>query len=175
MRLRLTVNGAPREVDVAPETPLLWVLRDELRLTGTKYGCGIGACGACTVHVEGRLARACSLPASAAAGKRVTTVEGLAASAGGALHPLQRAWLEEDVSQCGYCQAGQLMAAAALLAEHPRPTDAQIDAAMSGNVCRCGTYQRIRRAIHRAAALAASTPAPAATTPAAGEAGRDDA
>ena len=171
MRLRLTVNGAPREVDVAPETPLLWVLRDELRLTGTKYGCGIGACGACTVHVEGRLARACSLPASAAAGKRVTTVEGLAASAGGALHPLQRAWLEEDVSQCGYCQAGQLMAAAALLAEHPRPTDAQIDAAMSGNVCRCGTYQRIRRAIHRAAALAASTPAPAATTPAPGGGG----
>ena len=165
------LNGREVSVKTPDDAPLLWAIRDEIGLTGTKFGCGIGACGACTVHVEGRLARACSLPASAAAGKRVTTVEGLAASAGGALHPLQRAWLEEDVSQCGYCQAGQLMAAAALLAEHPRPTDAQIDAAMSGNVCRCGTYQRIRRAIHRAAALAASTPAPAATTPAPGGGG----
>ena len=149
MSIRLVVNGVSHAVDVAPDTPLLWVLRDELRLTGTKYGCGIGACGACTVHVDGRAVRACGLPASAAAEKRVATIEALGA---GGMHALQRAWLDEDVAQCGYCQPGQLMAAAALLAAHPRPTDAQIDEGMRGNLCRCGTYQRIRRAIHRAAA-----------------------
>jgi isoquinoline 1-oxidoreductase subunit alpha len=158
MTLRLLVNGTPRDVDAAADTPLLWVLRDALRLTGTKYGCGIGACGACTVHVDGRATRACATPAATVVGKRVTTIEGLGARA---RHPLQRAWLAEDVAQCGYCQPGQLMAAAALLAEHPRPTDAQIDAAMSGNLCRCGTYQRIRRAIHRASALASASTAPA--------------
>jgi isoquinoline 1-oxidoreductase alpha subunit len=147
--IRLVVNGVAHAVDVAPDTPLLWVLRDELRLTGTKYGCGIGACGACTVHVDGRAVRSCGVPASAAAEKRVATIEALGA---GGVSALQRAWLDEDVAQCGYCQPGQLMAAAALLAAHPRPTDAQIDEAMRGNVCRCGTYQRIRRAIHRAAA-----------------------
>jgi isoquinoline 1-oxidoreductase subunit alpha len=155
MLLQFIVNGAPRDVDVAPDTPLLWVLRDELGLTGTKYGCGVGACGACTIHLDDKPGRACSMPAAAAAGKRITTIEGLGATG---LHRVQRAWLAEDVAQCGYCQAGQLMAAAALLAAHPAPTDAEIDAAMEGNLCRCGSYQRIRRAIHLAATLPASVP-----------------
>ena len=153
MSITLTVNGARRVLDVDPATPLLWVLRDDLGLTGAKYGCGIGACGACTIHVDGNATRACSLPASAAVGKRLTTIEGLA---GGGAHPVQQAWVEEDVAQCGYCQPGQIMTACALLAANPRPTDSQIDGAMSGNLCRCGTYQRIRKAIHRAAELQAA-------------------
>jgi isoquinoline 1-oxidoreductase alpha subunit len=148
MTFRLTVNGRAHEVDVASDTPLLWVLRDELHLNGTKYGCGIGQCGACTVHLAGAATRSCTLPVSGAVGKRVTTIEGLSAAHATSL---QRAWLEEDVAQCGYCQSGQLMAASALLARRPAPTDDEIDSAMSGNICRCGTYQRIRAAIHRAA------------------------
>ncbi len=144
----LIVNGAARSVDVTPDTPLLWVLRDTLSLTGAKYGCGQGYCGACTVHLEGEAVRACLTPASAAAGKRVTTIEGLSPAR---RHPLQVAWIAEEVPQCGYCQPGQIMAAAALLAKNPKPTDDAIDEAMAGNLCRCGTYARIRRAIHRAA------------------------
>lgn len=144
----LRVNGQEATVDVSPDTPLLWVLRDTLGLTGTKFGCGIGACGACTVLLDGKATRSCSLRVSEAAGKEVTTIEGLSPNGD---HPLQQAWLDESVSQCGYCQPGQIMTAAALLAETPHPTDEEIDAAMSGNLCRCGTYQRIRRAIHRAA------------------------
>jgi aerobic-type carbon monoxide dehydrogenase small subunit (CoxS/CutS family) len=144
-----TVNGTGQTVDVPPEMPLLWVLRDQLGMTGTKYGCGIAQCGACTVHLEGAAVRSCSVPVSAAAGKRITTIEGLAPDAQG--RALQRAWVELDVPQCGYCQSGQLMSAAALLARNPSPSDAEIDAAMDGNICRCGTYQRIRAAIHRAA------------------------
>lgn len=150
MNVTLTVNGTRRTVDVDADTPLLWVLRDDLGLTGTKYGCGIGACGACTVHVDGNATRSCSLPASAAAGKRITTIEGLNPTG---VHAVQRAWIEEDVAQCGYCQTGQIMTAAALLAANRNPTDAQIDSAMSGNICRCGTYQRIRKAAHRASEL----------------------
>jgi isoquinoline 1-oxidoreductase alpha subunit len=146
--ISFTVNGEKREVDASPETPLLWVLRDNLALTGTKYGCGISQCGACTVHLDGMPVRACVTPVSAAAGKQVTTIEGLASPLG---RRLQEAWIAEQVPQCGYCQSGQLMAAAALLAKTPAPTDTEIDAAMSGVLCRCGTYQRIRRAIHRAA------------------------
>jgi aerobic-type carbon monoxide dehydrogenase small subunit (CoxS/CutS family) len=157
MAIRLIVNGAPREIDAPPDTPVLWVLRDELHLTGTKFGCGIGSCGACTVHLDGQAIRSCSVALSAVAGKHVTTIEGLSPRGE---HPLQRAWVEEDVAQCGYCQPGQIMSAAALLGEHPRPTDAQIDAAMQGNLCRCGTYQRIRRAIHRAAGSAAAPTTP---------------
>ena len=145
---RLLVNGNACEISVDSDTPLLWVLRDTLGLTGTKFGCGIGACGACTIHVDGVATRSCTLPISAALDKSITTIEGLARSGGGRL---QEAWLLEDVAQCGYCQAGQLMSAAQLLAQNPNPTDAQIDAAMAGNICRCGTYQRIRRAVHRAA------------------------
>ena len=148
MAISLNVNGKERSVDVGPETPLLWVLRDTLELTGTKFGCGMGLCGACTVHLDGVAARSCSIPVSAAVGKRITTIEGLSADRS---HVLQKAWMEEDVPQCGYCQSGQIMAAAALLAKKAKPTDADIDSAMSGNLCRCGTYQRIRRAIHRAA------------------------
>jgi aerobic-type carbon monoxide dehydrogenase small subunit (CoxS/CutS family) len=144
----LTINGEPRRVEADAETPLLWVLRDSLGLTGTKFGCGLGVCGACTVHLDGEAARACMTPASAVGAKRVVTIEGLSRDGS---HPVQRAWIEEDVAQCGYCQPGQIMQAAALLARKPRPTDADIDAAMRENVCRCGTYQRIRRAIHRAA------------------------
>jgi aerobic-type carbon monoxide dehydrogenase small subunit (CoxS/CutS family) len=147
----LRVNDKERTVDVASNTPLLWVLRDTLGLTGTKYSCGLGLCGACMVHVDGRPSFSCQIPISSAEGADVTTIEGL--SLDGA-HPLQRAWAEEDVPQCGYCQAGQLMAAAALLSVVPEPGDAQIDAAMSGNLCRCGTYQRIRRAVRRAALMA---------------------
>ena len=150
MATNLTVNGRAAAVDATPDTPLLWVLRDVLKLHGTKYGCGIGQCGACTVHLNGEPTRACLTPLSAAANARVTTIEGL--SPDGA-HPLQQAWLELDVPQCGYCQAGQIMSAAALLAKHPSPTDQDIDEAMNGNLCRCGTYLRIRQAIHRAAGV----------------------
>jgi isoquinoline 1-oxidoreductase alpha subunit len=146
----LIVNGKPEQVDVEADTPLLWALRDVLRLTGTKYGCGIAQCGACTVHVDGQAVRSCVTPTSAVAGRRVTTIEGLAAE--GRLHPVQQAWIAEEVPQCGYCQCGQIMSAAALLARKASPTDADIDAAMAGNICRCGTYQRIRTAIRRAAA-----------------------
>ena len=146
--IELTVNGKPHPVDVAPDTPLLWVLRDTLALTGTKYGCGMAQCGACTVHLDGQAIRSCSTPVSAAAGKKVTTIEGLSADGS---HPLQQAWVAEQVPQCGYCQSGQIMQAAALLGQTPKPSDADIDAAMAGNICRCGTYQRIRAAIHRAA------------------------
>jgi aerobic-type carbon monoxide dehydrogenase small subunit (CoxS/CutS family) len=149
--IALTVNGTSRQLDVAPEMPLLWALRESLELTGTKYGCGIALCGACTVHVDGVPARACVTPVSAVAGKHVTTIEGLSAKTD---HPVQRAWMELDVPQCGFCQSGQLMSAAALLAQNKTPTDQDIDQAMAGNICRCGTYQRIRAAIHRAAALA---------------------
>jgi isoquinoline 1-oxidoreductase subunit alpha len=145
--IRFTLNGKPASVDVAPDTPLLWVLRDTLGLTGTKFGCGIAQCGACTVHLEGVATRTCVLPVAAVAGKRVTTIEGLSPNRA---HPVQKAWIAEDVPQCGYCQSGQIMAAAALLAKTPHPSDAEIDAAMT-NICRCGTYQRIRAAIHRAA------------------------
>ena len=144
----LTVNGKRETVDVAPDTPLLWVLRDSLGLTGTKYGCGIGQCSACAVHVDGEPTRACRVNINAAANKRVTTIEGLSP---GRMNSLQQAWIAEQVPQCGYCQSGQIMAAAALLATKPKPTDADIDAAMSSHICRCGTYERIRRAIHRAA------------------------
>ena len=142
------VNGKPRTVDVDPETPLLWVLRDNLTLTGTKFGCGIGQCGACTVHLDGNPTRSCSIAVSDVAGKSVTTIEGLSPDRTSAL---QQAWIAEQVPQCGYCQSGQIMAAAALLAKNPKPSDAAIDRALSGNICRCGTYLRIRRAIHRAA------------------------
>ncbi len=147
MAIKLYVNGAELVVDEAADTPLLWVLRDALGLTGSKFGCGRGLCGACTVHLDGRAVRACSIPLSAAAGRRVTTIEGLSPDAS---HPLQLAWIAENVPQCGYCQSGQIMSAAALLADKPTPSDADIDAAMSGNLCRCGSYLRIRRAIHRA-------------------------
>lgn len=147
-RLSFTLNGTRRDVDVPGETPLLWVLRDVLGLTGTKYGCGIGQCGACTVHVDGVAQRSCLLPISTVADKSVTTIEGLAA---GELHPLQRAWIAEGVPQCGYCQSGQIMSAAALLAKVSAPSEQEVDEAMRGNLCRCGTYQRIRRAIQRAA------------------------
>ena len=148
MRFDVNVNGRRQSIDVAPDTPLLWVLRDDLQLTGTKFGCGVAQCGACTVHVDGKPTRACVTPISSVATAAITTIEGL--SPDGA-HPVQRAWVAEDVPQCGYCQSGQIMAAAALLANTPSPTDAQIDTAMRGNLCRCGTYVRIRAAIHRAA------------------------
>lgn len=144
----LTVNGQAHTVDVSPDTPLLWVLRDTLGLTGTKYGCGIGQCSACAVHIDGEATRSCRTTINAANGKHVTTIEGLSPGRVGAL---QAAWIAEEVPQCGYCQSGQLMAAAALLAKSPKPTDADIDAAMNGHICRCGTYTRIRKAIHRAA------------------------
>ena len=143
----LSVNGSARTVDVAPDTPLLWVLRDALNMRGTKFGCGRGFCGACTVHLDGVATRSCLTPIASAAGRAVTTIEGLGTST---LHPLQQAWIDEDVPQCGYCQAGQLMAAAALLAKTPHPSDGEIVAAMSGNLCRCATYVRIRRAVRRA-------------------------
>ena len=153
----ITVNGQIKEVDAAPDTPLLWVLRDHLAMTGTKFGCGMALCGACTVHIDGIAMRSCILPLRALEGNTVTTIEGLSQ---GRSHPLQRAWIELDVPQCGYCQSGQIMSAAALLKNNPAPSDADIDAAMAGNICRCGTYSRIRKAIHRAAALL--TPEPAA-------------
>jgi isoquinoline 1-oxidoreductase alpha subunit len=150
MMATLTVNGRTVTVQAEPDTPLLWVLREDLGLTGTKFGCGMALCGACTVHLDGTPIRSCSTPLSAARGKRITTIEGLPKA--GRLHPVQEAWIAEDVPQCGYCQSGQIMSAVALLATRKIPTDADIDQAMSGNICRCGTYQRIRSAIKRAAA-----------------------
>ena len=150
--IAFSVNGKQANLDVDPSTPLLWVIRDHLGLTGTKYGCGMAQCGACTVHIDGEAVRSCVAPVSRAAGKSVTTIEGLSSDLS---HPLQRAWMEEDVPQCGYCQSGQLMSAAVLLREKPQPTDEDIDQAMTGNICRCGTYPRIRRAIHRAAGMVA--------------------
>jgi len=153
MSIELTVNGKRQSVEAEPQMPLLWVLRDILGLTGTKFGCGMALCGACTVHVNGQPTRSCSLPVSMAAGKNITTIEGLSADSS---HPIQRAWIDVDVPQCGYCQSGQIMSAAALLAKKSNPTDAEIDEAMRGNICRCGTYQEIREAIHRAAKLRAA-------------------
>ena len=145
---RLIINGQTREADVDPDTPLLWVLRDNLGLTGTKFGCGIARCGACTVHIDGVATRSCSVPVSAAEGTQITTIEGLPAN--GTLHPVQRAWIAHDVPQCGYCQSGMIMAVAALLKEKAKPTDAEIDEAIT-NICRCGTFQQVREAIHMAA------------------------
>ena len=153
MKVTFTVNGTSRTVDVPADMPLLWILRDTLDLKGTKYGCGVSLCGACTVHVNGTATRSCQVPASAVQGRRVTTIEGLSPDGN---HPLQRAWQELDVPQCGYCQAGQIMQAADLLARNPKPTDADIDSEMYGNLCRCTTYLRIREGIHRAAAIAAN-------------------
>ena len=150
METTLTVNGKQLTVEADPRTPLLWVLRDHLDLTGTKYGCGIGQCGACTVILDGNAVRSCQVLLSRAAGKKVTTIEGLSSDRS---HPVQQAWIQEQVPQCGYCQSGQIMAAAVLLASNPNPNDADIDDALSGNICRCGTYHRIRRAVHRAAEL----------------------
>jgi isoquinoline 1-oxidoreductase alpha subunit len=149
--MQVTVNGVKREVDAPPDMPLLWVLRDVFGLTGTKFGCGMAQCGACTVHVNGEPLRSCVMPLSSVAGKSITTIEGLSSDGS---HPVQRAWAELDVVQCGYCQSGQIMSAAALIAAKPKPTDADIDAALTGNICRCGTYQRVRAAVHRAADLA---------------------
>ena len=148
----LKVNGKRYEVEVPPDMPLLWVIRETLGLTGTKYGCGMSLCGACTVHVNGQAVRSCVTPISSVVGKDIITIEGLSADGN---HPVQRAWIAEDVPQCGFCHSGQIMSAAALLAENPKPSDTDIDDAMSGNICRCGTYQRIRRAIHRAAKMMA--------------------
>ncbi len=166
MKVTFRVNGKPATVDVAADTPLLWVLRDVLDLKGTKFGCGMAQCGACTVHFNGEATRSCIIPVSRVQGAEITTVEGLSPEG---THALQRAWEELDVPQCGYCQAGQLMSAAALLSKNPKPTDADIDAAMNGNLCRCATYLRIRQAIHRAAEMAA---APAVPPP--GRNGRQD-
>ncbi len=151
MATTLDINGKTLTVTAAPDTPLLWVLRDDLNMTGTKYGCGIAQCGACTVHLNGQPTRSCQTPISALTGVKITTIEGL-----GGTHPVQAAWVKHDVPQCGYCQSGQIMSAVALLAEKPKPTDADIDAAMSGNICRCGTYQRIRAAIKDASGVAAA-------------------
>jgi isoquinoline 1-oxidoreductase subunit alpha len=148
MAITFTLNGEAQTVDVSPDMPLLWVLRDTLNMTGTKFGCGMALCGACTVHINGEATRSCITPISSVSGKKITTIEGLSADGS---HPVQKAWIAEDVPQCGYCQSGQIMSAVALLAKKPKPTDADIDDAMSGNICRCGTYQRIRKAIHRAA------------------------
>ena len=150
MAISFTLNGKPQTVDVSPDMPLLWVLRDTLNMTGTTFGCGMALCGACTVHVNGEATRSCITQVSSVAGKKITTIEGLSVDGS---HPVQQAWMEEDVPQCGYCQSGQIMSAVALLAKKANPTDADIDDAMSGNICRCGTYQRIRKAIHKAAAL----------------------
>ena len=152
MAIALTVNGKPASIDVEPDTPLLWALREQLGLTGTKFGCGIAACGACSVHIDGQIARSCSVAVSDVAGKAVTTIEGLGGE--GKLHPLQQAWIDLQVPQCGYCQSGQIMAAAALLKSAPAPSDAQIDETMT-NICRCGTYPRIRKAIYAATGQAA--------------------
>ena len=158
MATEFMLNGKPARAEADAQTPLLWVLREDLELTGTKYGCGMGLCGACTVHLDGTPVRSCSLPLAVAAGRSVTTIEGLGADG---MHPLQQAWIDANAPQCGYCQSGQIMSAAALLAGNPSPTDADIDAAMSGNLCRCGTYPRIRQAIKRAAVLMTPVVAPA--------------
>jgi isoquinoline 1-oxidoreductase subunit alpha len=150
MAISFVLNGKPQTVDVSPEMPLLWVLRDTLNMTGTKFGCGMALCGACTVHLEGEAARSCVTPIANVAGKKITTIEGLSTAGS---HPVQQAWMEINVPQCGYCQPGQIMSAVALLAKKASPSDAEIDDAMSGNICRCGTYQRIRQAIHRAATM----------------------
>ncbi len=150
MAISFTLNGKSQSVEVDPQMPLLWVLRDTLNMTGTKFGCGMALCGACTVHINGEAARSCITPISAVSGKQITTIEGLSADGN---HPVQQAWVEIDVPQCGYCQCGQIMSAAALLAKKASPSDAEIDDFMSGNICRCGTYQRIRKAIHRAAEI----------------------
>lgn len=147
--IRLSVNGTEQQLDIAPDTPLLWVIRENLGLTGTKFGCGVSLCGACTVHVDGVPVRSCITPVSSTTGKNITTIEGIADA--GSLHPVQQAWIDEQVPQCGYCQSGQIMSAVALLREKPKPDDVDIDAAMSGNICRCGMYSRIRRGIKRAA------------------------
>jgi len=156
MAIKFTVNGQSRELDLDPDMPLLWAIRDHLEMSGTKFGCGMALCGACTVHIDGQPTRSCVTPVSAVEGRSVTTIEGLAGAAGGAV---QEAWIALDVPQCGYCQSGQIMSAAALLASNPQPSDADIDTAMAGNICRCGTYVRIRDAIHHAASALASKPA----------------
>jgi aerobic-type carbon monoxide dehydrogenase small subunit (CoxS/CutS family) len=153
MPIMFTLNGNATTVNVDPQMPLLWVLRDTLNMTGTKFGCGMALCGACTVHINGEASRSCILPVSSVEGKKITTIEGLSTDGS---HAVQKAWIEEDVPQCGYCQSGQIMSAVALLVKKPNPTDLEIDDAMSGNLCRCGTYQRIRKAIHRAASLQTS-------------------
>src|SRR5450759_5086502 len=150
MAIQFILNGKPQTVDVSPNMPLLWVLRDTLGMTGTKFGCGMALCGACTVHIDGEATRSCITPVSSVAGKKITTIEGLSPDRS---HPVQRAWIEIDVPQCGYCQPGQIMSAASLLAKNAQPSDAEIDDALKGNICRCGTYQRIRQAVHRAAQL----------------------
>jgi isoquinoline 1-oxidoreductase subunit alpha len=150
---QISVNGENRDVEAVPNTPLLWVLRENLGLTGTKYGCGVAQCGACTVHLDGTPIRSCSTPVSTIGNKKITTIEGLAS--GDALHPVQEAWMQENVPQCGYCQSGQIMSAVALIEKNPTPSDSDIEAAMSGNICRCGTYERIRKAIKRASNTAA--------------------
>jgi isoquinoline 1-oxidoreductase subunit alpha len=165
MSYKLTVNGKSTTVDVPADMPLLWVVRDVLNLKGTKFGCGIGQCGACTVHIDGRAARACQTPVSAAVNAKITTLEGLSADG---THPVQVAWQEIDVPQCGYCQPGQMMSAAALIAKNAKPSDTDVDTAMNGNICRCGTYPRIRLAVHRAAALAAMGAHPTSTGAAGG-------
>lgn len=152
-RIKLTINGAARTVEADPDTPLLWVLRDQLNLVGTKFGCGEGFCGACTAHINGVASRSCSMPVSSVAGKNITTIEGLSRDG---RHPVQLAWAETDVPQCGYCQAGQIMSAASLLARNPNPSDQEIEQAMSGNICRCGTYLRIRQAVRRAIEISRS-------------------
>lgn len=161
MATHFTLNGKPQTISVNPDMPLLWVLRDTLNMTGTKFGCGLGLCGACTVHINGSAIRSCITPISSVAGKTVMTIEGLSPDRS---HPVQRAWIEIDVPQCGYCQSGQIMTASALLAKTPKPTDTEIDAAMTGNICRCGTYPRIREAIHRAAELHAASAKPASAS-----------
>lgn len=171
MPYTLNVNGRSATVDVPADMPLLWALRDVLDLKGTKFGCGTGQCGACTVHLSGQAVRSCQLPVSAAAGAPITTIEGLSADGS---HPLQQAWMEIDVPQCGYCQAGQIMSAAALLASTPKPTDADIDAAMNGNICRCATYLRIRQAIHQAAASGPARTTSSPTAPRHTGGGRDE-
>ena len=158
MAITFTLNGKSQSVDVDPQMPLLWVLRDTLNLTGTKFGCGMALCGACTVHINGEATRSCITPVSAVAGKKITTIEGLSEDGN---HPVQQAWIEIDVPQCGYCQSGQIMSAAALLTKKPQPSDSDIDDFMSGNICRCGTYQRIRKAIHRAAEIQSGHAKPA--------------
>jgi len=169
MSYKLTVNGRPATVDAPADMPLLWVLRDIMNLRGTKYGCGIGFCGACTVHIGGRAVRSCQTPVAAAVDAKITTIEGLSADG---THPVQVAWQEIDVPQCGYCQAGQMMSAAALLAKTPKPSDQDIDAAMNGNICRCGTYIRIRQAIHKAASLSAPKSSSAAEAASSDRSGR---